>query len=55
MHVRGGAPQVTRLEDMIPIRETGYENLSAFVPVEIADIEKTMTKHGLSDAQVKLR
>ena len=55
MHVRGGAPQVTRLEDMIPIRETGYENLSAFVPVEIADIEKTMAKHGLSDAQVKLR
>jgi Xaa-Pro aminopeptidase len=44
-----------RLEDMILITETGYENLSAFVPVEIADIEKTMTKHGLSDAQVKLR
>jgi hypothetical protein len=40
---------------MILITETGYENLSAFVPVEIADIEKTMTKHGLSDAQVKLR
>jgi Xaa-Pro aminopeptidase len=31
-----------RLEDMILITETGYENLSAFVPVEIADIEKTM-------------
>ena len=43
-----------RLEDMILITETGYENLSAFVPVEIADIEKMMTKHGLSDAQVKL-
>ncbi len=42
-----------RLEDMILITETGYENLSAFVPVEIADIEKMMTRHGLSDAQVK--
>ena len=44
-----------RLEDMILITETGYENLSAFVPVEIAEIEKTMTRHGLSDAQVKLK
>jgi Xaa-Pro aminopeptidase len=44
-----------RLEDMILITETGYENLSAFVPVEIADIEKTMSKHGLSDAQIKLK
>lgn len=33
-----------RLEDVILITETGYENLSAFVPVEIADIEKLMTK-----------
>jgi Xaa-Pro aminopeptidase len=44
-----------RLEDMLLITEAGYENLSAFVPVEIADIEKTMTRHGLSDAQVKLK
>jgi len=44
-----------RLEDMILITETGYENLSAFVPVEIAGIEKLMTRHGLSDAQIKLR
>jgi Xaa-Pro aminopeptidase len=42
-----------RLEDMIVITETGYENLSAFVPVEIADIEKLMAKRGLSDAQYK--
>jgi Xaa-Pro aminopeptidase len=42
-----------RLEDMILITETGYANLSAFVPVEIADIEKLMTKHGLSDTQYK--
>jgi Xaa-Pro aminopeptidase len=44
-----------RLEDMILITETGYENLSAFVPVEIADIEKMMTRRGLSDAQVQLK
>ena len=41
-----------RLEDMILITGTGYENLSAFVPIEIADIEKLMAghKHGLSAA-----
>lgn len=33
-----------RLEDVILMTETGYENLSAFVPVEIADIEKLMAK-----------
>ena len=44
-----------RLEDMILITGTGYENLSSFVPVEIAGIEKTMTRHGLSDAQVRLK
>ena len=37
-----------RLEDMILITESGYENLSKFVPVEIADIEKLMTEPGLS-------
>jgi len=39
-----------RLEDMILITESGYENLSAFVPVEIADIEKTMAEPGLGGA-----
>jgi Xaa-Pro aminopeptidase len=40
-----------RLEDMILITESGYENLSAFVPVEVAEIEKLMAGHrGLSDA-----
>ena len=40
-----------RLEDMLLITDSGYENLSAFVPVEIPDIEKLMAKHrGLSDA-----
>ena len=42
-----------RLEDVLLITETGYENLSAFVPVEIDDIEKLMAEPGLSDAQVK--
>jgi Xaa-Pro aminopeptidase len=31
-----------RLEDMILITETGYENLSAFVPIEIDAVERTM-------------
>ena len=40
-----------RLEDMILITESGYENLSGFIPIEIADIEKVMSaRHGLSDA-----
>jgi Xaa-Pro aminopeptidase len=38
-----------RLEDVILINETGYENLSAFVPVEMEAIEKLMTERGLSD------
>jgi Xaa-Pro aminopeptidase len=36
-----------RLEDMILITETGYENLSAFVPIEIDDIEHVMREPGL--------
>jgi Xaa-Pro aminopeptidase len=41
-----------RFEDMLLITETGYENLSGFVPIEIADIEKLMAdrRHGLSAA-----
>jgi Xaa-Pro aminopeptidase len=42
-----------RLEDVILITENGYENLSAFTPVEIADIEKLMAEPGLSDKQRK--
>ena len=38
-----------RLEDVILITATGYENLSAFVPSEIADIEKLMAEVGLAD------
>lgn len=44
-----------RLEDVILITSTAYENLSAFVPIEIDDIEKLMAgDHGLSDAHSKL-
>jgi len=33
-----------RMEDMLLITETGYENLSAFVPIEIKDVEKAMAR-----------
>lgn len=42
-----------RLEDVILITEKGYENLSAFVPCEIGDIEKLMAEPGLSEHQMK--
>jgi Xaa-Pro aminopeptidase len=41
-----------RLEDMLLITESGYENLSAFLPIEIKDIEKLMAEKGLSDAMI---
>ena len=43
-----------RLEDVILMTESGYENLSAFVPVEIAEIEKLMAEPGLSEKQKKV-
>lgn len=43
-----------RLEDMLLITKTGYVNMSAFVPVEIADIERLMAQRGLSDAALKM-
>jgi Xaa-Pro aminopeptidase len=45
-----------RLEDMLLITDKGYENLSAFVPIEVSDIEKMMAdrKHGLSEAHSSL-
>ena len=36
-----------RLEDMILITETGYENMSAFVPSEMDAIEKLMAEPGM--------
>ena len=45
-----------RLEDVLLVTETGIENLSAFVPIEMNDIEKLMAQHrGLSDAMLKLK
>ena len=32
-----------RLEDMLLMTDSGYENLSAAVPIEIADIERVMS------------
>jgi Xaa-Pro aminopeptidase len=36
-----------RLEDVILITETGYENLSEFVPLQIDEIEKLMAEPGM--------
>ncbi|MBA2306262.1 MAG: aminopeptidase P family protein [Acidobacteria bacterium] len=36
-----------RLEDVILITETGYENLSAFAPIEMDAIEKLMAEPGM--------
>jgi Xaa-Pro aminopeptidase len=38
-----------RIEDVILITQSGYENLSAFVPIEIEDIERLLAEPGLSD------
>lgn len=42
-----------RLEDMLLITEGGCENLSALVPIEIADVEKLMAQKGLSQYRIK--
>jgi Xaa-Pro aminopeptidase len=42
-----------RLEDMLVVTENGVENLSAFVPIEMAAIEALMAQKGLSDYGVK--
>jgi Xaa-Pro aminopeptidase len=38
-----------RLEDVILITDKGYENMSAFVPMEVADIEKLMAGTGFAE------
>jgi len=40
-----------RLEDMILITDAGYENVSASVPIEIDEIERTMQEPGLRSAR----
>jgi Xaa-Pro aminopeptidase len=42
-----------RLEDVILITEKGYENMSAFVPVEIDEVEKLMSETGISEGYSK--
>jgi len=42
-----------RLEDMILITASGYENLSSAVPIEIDAIERLMAQPGLSDYAIK--
>ncbi|MBX7186030.1 MAG: Xaa-Pro peptidase family protein [Vicinamibacteria bacterium] len=53
MTMEGGELSV-RLEDMILITGKGYENMSAFVPVEPEEIEKLMTQPGLGTHTLKL-
>jgi Xaa-Pro aminopeptidase len=48
-----GGELSARLEDMILITEKGYENMSAFVPVEIDDIERLMAQPGLGAHALK--
>ena len=38
-----------RIEDVILITETGFENLSSFVPIEIDGIERLMKELGVGD------
>ena len=38
-----------RLEDMILITDTGYENLSSFVPMEVEEIEKLIAETGFAE------
>jgi Xaa-Pro aminopeptidase len=42
-----------RLEDAIVITETGYDNMSAFVPVEPGAIEKLMAEESPFDLMNK--
>ena len=41
-----------RLEDVILITETGYENLSAFAPIEMDEIEKLMAETGMFETYI---
>lgn len=53
MTIDGAGELSVRLEDMILITETGYEVLSAFVPIEIADIEALMKQPGLGERALR--
>jgi Xaa-Pro aminopeptidase len=43
-----------RIEDIVVITESGAENLSAFVPSSIGEIEKTIREKGLTELRPKL-
>jgi Xaa-Pro aminopeptidase len=43
-----------RLEDVILMTDSGYENLSEFVPIEVEDIERLMAERGLSDSALRM-
>lgn len=53
MTIDGAGELSVRLEDMILITETGYEVLSAFVPIEITDIEALMKQPGLGSRALR--
>jgi Xaa-Pro aminopeptidase len=38
-----------RIEDMAVVTENGVENLSAFVPSSIEDVERTINEKGLTE------
>jgi len=42
-----------RLEDVILITPTGYENLSGLAPVDAPDIEKLMAEKGIAQYSVR--
>jgi Xaa-Pro aminopeptidase len=42
-----------RCEDMILITETGYQNLSESIPIEIADIERVMAEEGFAEKKIR--
>jgi Xaa-Pro aminopeptidase len=44
-----------RLEDVILITETGYENMSSFVPMDIEGIERLMAETGLFERYMPKR
>ncbi len=53
MTIDGAGELSVRLEDMILITESGYGVRSAFLPIEIADIEALMRSPGLGERALR--